>query len=83
MSKKYRQQMMDQVKLRITQWAVANPDWSPESLIAISKMFLRHYGIKGNRYLPPDFKREEPEVEVPKNDDIQRVEGADVGSTQS
>jgi hypothetical protein len=79
MSKKYRQQAMDQVKLRIIQWAVANPDWSPESLIAISKMFIKHYGLNGNRYLPPDFKREETEVPV---DPVQRVEGADSTETQ-
>ena len=73
--------MLDQVKLRITQWAVANPDWSPESLIAVSKMFLKHYGLNQQRYLPPDFKREE-ELEVP-NADSSRVEATDGGSTQS
>lgn len=79
MSKKYRQQMQDQVKLRIMQWAVANPDWSPETLIAISKMFIRHYGLK-NRYLPPDFKQEEEEVP---SADSNRVEATDGGTTQS
>ena len=78
MSKKYRQQAMDQVKLRIIQWAAANPDWSPESLIAVSKMFLKHYSL-GTRYLPPGFKREEMEVPV---DPIQRVESSDSGTTQ-
>lgn len=71
--------MQDQVKLRIVQYVSANPDWSPESLILISKMFLQHYGLK-NRYLPPDFKREEMETPYA---DSSRVEAADVGTTQS
>lgn len=78
MSKKYRQVMQDQVKLHVIQWATDNPNWSPESLIAITKMFIKIYGLK-NRYLPPDFKREE--TEVPK-DDTSRVEGADSGTAQ-
>lgn len=76
MNKKYKDLMQDQVKLRVVQWAVANPNWSPEALIAITKMFLKHYGL-GNRYLPPDFKKEE---EVP-NANSDRVEATDGGPT--
>jgi len=80
MSKKYRQLMEDQVKKHIVKWATDNPDWSPEALIAVTKMLLKLYGIRNARYLPPDFKREE--VEVP-SADVSRVETADGGTPQS
>lgn len=81
MSKKYRQVMQDQVKLHVIQWATENPQWSPESLIAVTKMFLKLYGLR-NRYLPPDFKKDE-ETEVPVEDKLQRVESSSNGEANA
>ncbi len=80
MNYKYRDHMNDQVKQQVIKWATENPHWSPEALISVTKMFLKIYGLRNARYLPPDFKREE--TEVPKDADIQRVEGTNVGTTQ-
>jgi hypothetical protein len=59
--------LRDKVKAHIVQYAVDNPDWTPEALKLRINQLLREYGLH-NRYLPPEFKKPE---EVPSAPDIQ------------
>ena len=55
---KYKESGRDMVRNRILQYVTVNPAWTPEDLMHMTRFFLRMYGLN-NRYLPPDFKREE------------------------
>jgi hypothetical protein len=75
MSAEYRKFMTDHAKVRIIQWVAANPQWTPEDMVVVCKYWIKHYGLK-NRYLPPDFKREE------EKNDADRIEAKDGGQAQ-
>jgi len=65
---RYKESGRDMVRNRILQYVTVNPAWTPEDLMHMTRFFLRMYGLN-NRYLPPDFKREEVVAEVEEKED--------------
>ena len=76
-AKSYRESMNDKVKIVLIDYLNGNPAWTPNDLMAMTKHLINHFGLN-NRYLPPDFVRDDDVVDV---EQVKEQNDIDTGRT--